>query len=787
MLIGVQAWSTPFPYRLGDRIPHGLDARTDFEVVDAIETHQRREDVSRRTPFIFRHNPEHIAGLVEQFRSSLGAIVEADTIADLPQSVQDAFDLHPAEATDVGNNEEQPESENAEYQFSLLKEVVQPRDDRPMETQVSMVVDEFTRLLADVRQTGVIDTRDIRQRDIGLNAQLAIFPLETPLTTENPLEQTDDYLTVQLADVNLSDQLNDAGLIGQRWSDYPNIDPIRNPTSTWLRNRVRPSLRYDQSATQAARKFALSEVEEVVDTINQDDELVPPNGVINSVTLPTLIAESQALAMQTGWWQSAVRGLTVFILLSVLAVLHTLYMVSYEQTVLSSFNRLTVYLAALVIAVTLGRLFSFDPLQGEIFIVVATTMIFCVAYSQAFALLTVFTLSLIVTLSTRLDVIQFVVLVASSAAAVLTLKRVNSRSTLIMSGIAATITCLLVMTGLEVCQAGRLEDVFIGDGSLIKSMIRTGGWCLAAGFLVAGALPAIESMFGIVTGISLLEMSTPSHPLLQELVHKAPGTYNHSMAVATIAEAAAEAIGANALLVRVGAYFHDIGKIPKAEYFVENMLSGEASRHDRLAPAMSTLIIIGHVKDGVDMANRFNLPQPLIDFIEQHHGTTLVEYFYHAASKRADEEPDRKQDVEESAFRYPGPKPNTRETAILMLADAVESASRALSEPTPARIESLVHSITMKRLLDGQFDDSPLKLSEIRIIETTLCKSLISMHHGRIAYPEAQKAEDQKAKSKLEDSAVLKAAGESSKNGSKNPSTEATHTSEPVSSGSSNS
>ena len=159
-----------------------------------------------------------------------------------------------------------------------------------------------------------------------------------------------------------------------------------------------------------------------------------------------------------------------------------------------------------------------------------------------------------------------------------------------------------------------------------------------------------------MTDISLLELSDISHPLLQELVRRAPGTYNHSIAVATLAEAAADAIGANGLLCRVGAYFHDIGKMLKPQYFIENMLPGEASRHEQLVPAMSTLIIIGHVKDGVDLAAQHHLPAALIDFIEQHHGTTLVEYFYHDATKQAETQPDHRSEVQESSFRYPGPE-----------------------------------------------------------------------------------------------------------------------------------
>ncbi len=257
-----------------------------------------------------------------------------------------------------------------------------------------------------------------------------------------------------------------------------------------------------------------------------------------------------------------------------------------------------------------------------------------------------------------------------------------------------------------------------------------------SGLLMTGLLPFIEGIFDVQTEISLLELGDVAHPLLQELVRRAPGTYNHSINVASIAEAAAESIGANGLLLRVGAYFHDIGKMLKPQYFVENQ-GTQANRHETLLPAMSTLIIIAHVKDGADLARQHHLPQPLIDLILQHHGTTLVEYFFNRANKQSAEDPDAGH-VDEGSYRYPGPKPQTREAAVLMLSDAVESASRSLTEPAPARIESLVHDIAMKRLLDGQFDECGLTLQELRTIEESLVKSLTAMYHGRVKYPDQQ-------------------------------------------------
>ena len=202
------------------------------------------------------------------------------------------------------------------------------------------------------------------------------------------------------------------------------------------------------------------------------------------------------------------------------------------------------------------------------------------------------------------------------------------------------------------------------------------------------------------------------------------------MTVATLAESAAEAVGANVLLTRVGSYFHDVGKLLKPQYFIENQ--DQINRHDDLEPALSTLVIIGHVKDGMALAEQYRLPKPVADLIQEHHGTTLVEYFYREAIRLSDGDPTP---ALEASFRYPGPKPQSREAGILMLADAVESASRALTAPTPNSLRKLVHDLVMRRLLDGQFEESGLTLTDVFRIEECLCKGLIALFHARIRYP----------------------------------------------------
>src|SRR5213596_111545 len=280
----------------------------------------------------------------------------------------------------------------------------------------------------------------------------------------------------------------------------------------------------------------------------------------------------------------------------------------------------------------------------------------------------------------------------------------------------------------------------------VQSALAIGNGIITA-TIVGGALPMLENVFGITTDISWLEASDLNHPLLRRMTIEAPGTYHHSLVVANLAEAAAEAVDANATLCRVCSYFHDVGKLVKPEYFTENM-SFERNPHDELAPSMSALIIMAHVKEGVDLALKHKLNQRVIDIIQEHHGTTLVSYFYQRALQQQEDaraggkimnirEGDIPE-VEEASFRYSGPKPQTKESAIISLADIVESASRSLEKPTPQKIEQLVNELIEERIADGQLDECDLTLGELRVIAERFRFTLATMLHTRIAYPKGE-------------------------------------------------
>lgn len=248
--------------------------------------------------------------------------------------------------------------------------------------------------------------------------------------------------------------------------------------------------------------------------------------------------------------------------------------------------------------------------------------------------------------------------------------------------------------------------------------------------LVSALLPLFEYLFNLSTDISLLELLDLNQPLMRELLVEAPGTYHHSIIVGNLAEAAAEAVGVNPLLARAAAYYHDIGKIKMPDYFIENQISS-VSRHDNIAPRMSSLILLSHVKEGVELAKKHNLPQTIIDIIQQHHGTSVQTFFYQKAKERQD----NVTLLREEDFRYPGPKPQSSVAALVLMADAVEAASRVLSDTSPARVSLLVEKIVNHCIIDGQLDNCELTLKDLREIKTHFIYLLTSMYHKRINYP----------------------------------------------------
>lgn len=380
---------------------------------------------------------------------------------------------------------------------------------------------------------------------------------------------------------------------------------------------------------------------------------------------------------------------------------------------------------------------------------VMVTIILAIAYDQRFAVEMSFFYSLYACMIVKgvgefpyrlSDISLFITIVAGITASGFSLREIRTRMKLleVSSLTAATVFLTALCSGYMLHLS--VSDTAIDWGKACMVAGCHAGFVFLVGMLIHSFLPLIEKLFHIATSMTLLDYSDANQPLLRKLAMEAPGTFSHSLLIGSISEVAAEAIGRNGLLCRVGAYYHDIGKMNKASYFIENQ-GGSKSRHEELSPTMSQLIIVGHVKDGIEMAKEYKLPVVIRQFIESHHGTTLIEPFYNEAKKQheapANGDKPKAAPPRESEFRYAGPKPRSKEEAILMLADSVEGAVRSLGEVTPAKVETVVHNMAMKRLQDRQFDECDITLRELSQVEKAMAMALAAHYHGRIAYPKS--------------------------------------------------
>lgn len=423
-----------------------------------------------------------------------------------------------------------------------------------------------------------------------------------------------------------------------------------------------------------------------------------------------------------GWMPIAGTGCLVLIVTVILSA----YIKLFQPRVAKNHARALSVAALLLAMLLLAQLAGVGNVPIYAFGIgptVLAAMILAIAYDRRFAIGVASIHGLLVTIALSQSATFFAIIWIGVLTCCFLLEDIRTRSKLIEVGGAGSLAMMA-------CTAASGLLSLEPPKFILVNSLYAGAAGLAVGFIVLGILPFIEKMFKITTSMTLLELADVSQPLLRRLHAEAPGTYAHSMQVASLAEAAAEAIGANALQARVGSYYHDVGKMNKADYFIENQAGG-ANRHLNLTPNVSLLIIIGHVKDGVELAREYNLPPSIIPYIQQHHGTTLVEYFY---DKACTQRPSDEREISETEYRYPGPKPRSKEVAIVMLADAVESACRCMTDPNAGRIEALVHDLAMKRLADGQFEECDLTLRELELIERSLMKTLVGIYHGRIPY-----------------------------------------------------
>ncbi|MFN9368638.1 MAG: HD family phosphohydrolase [Planctomycetia bacterium] len=754
LLVLLRGWTEPFPFRVGSIPERGLVARVPFARPDPERTRLERERAARKVYVVYAQDKAPIVRIRDGLKNRIAEVAAADTLAavsrmawlefapdagtaldllPLPPDPKTAGDPPVAPDPPTAGTEPAPEAkptsdaaetakrkllDDAERAFQRFRGRV---DTKEKLQEVEKAVD---RAFADTEAKGVLEKIQ-HGLDDGSQTEIEVHPLGDPA----------ELSRVQVFDVQ-SRQAKAA--LRDRLEAELGTGTFADRLFTWVEPRLPGTLEIDREATAAARKQAVEKTPQQFVDYAADAVLAPAGQPLTADGLAIVRREHDEYLRHLPASQRLARALAMFGLCVAMFVLAAFYIHIHHRWVLEDLGHVVTLLALATATVAIALAAAGETWQAEVVPLLLFTMTVALAYDEDLALLLAAQVALLVVVGLGRGLADYVTLAAAAAAMVFWMGRIRSRSKLIYVGLWAGAVAALTCLG-----DGLLEgrSLVLADGTLDRQLLadagRVGGWTLLAGFLMTGLLPFIERWFGVLTDLSLLEIGDVAHPLLQELVRRAPGTYNHSINVASLGEAAAEAIGARGLLVRVGAYFHDVGKMLKPDYFVENQ--GQENRHESLVPAMSTLIIVAHVKEGVELTRQYNLPQPIIDLVAEHHGTTLVEYFYRRATERSQADP-HAAEVDEHTYRYPGPKPSTRESAVLMLSDAVESASRTLTEPTPARIAGLVHDLAMKRLLDGQFDDCGLTLEELAVVEQSLVKSLTAVYHGRVKYPDQRTA-----------------------------------------------
>ena len=695
-------------FRPGQIVDKAQVARVQFQSVDVLATNRAREDARRRTPNVYVANSAFIEETSKRFLALPATVATATGTSDVEESLVKTFGLTTELITELKmfQMEGRPTNEWAEHVRTFMSHLY---------SSAILGQDRFQLEYQNLARTIILKQGD-----------------------EGP-----DLPVPEGGLINFGDKTEQLPRrIGDLAVQFP--ETVRDCVVNYFLESGEPTYLFDSTASDKRKNESAESVENVEVVYEIGQELVIAGTLLDETGHELLVKEQQeyvaSLSPAIRWGRIASQVLII----GFLTIGLTGALLAFKPRVIQNSMRsmaLLLLMVTMLATAWIGR--SVGPQFGvamPMASVILVGVILTIVYERRIAVGVVGIQTLITGLAFNLTLGECILILSTGIIAIVQLRELRHRTTLVRDGFLTGVVAFVGIWMVSLSEKNMVEG-------LPTAILIEAGWsfalCVTVGFFVLGVLPFVERMFKVTTSMTLLELCDINQPLLRRLAQVAPGTFNHSLQMGVMAEAAAESIGANGLLCRVGAYYHDIGKMNKPNYFIENQ-GGGPNRHDKLSPAMSLLILVGHVKDGMEMAREYGLPRVLHHFIESHHGTTLVEYFYRAAQKQhtesAGDEPSEVQ------FRYPGPKPQTKEAAIMMLCDCIESACRTLAEPNPGRIEQLVHTMATKRLMDGQFDQCNLTLAELGHIELAITRSLCAIYHGRITYPSAEKEESQPAK-----------------------------------------
>ncbi|MCF7854770.1 MAG: HDIG domain-containing protein [Candidatus Pacebacteria bacterium] len=733
LFLGVLAWSvttatvlyhrghSSYDYVVGQKVDRDIYSELPFEYADLEQTELMREQAARQVPLVYKVDEKTIDLALHK-------------IAELKKVVRDAV---PQDNIDDQLHPPLTLKAPAEEQSVLVREL-HAKNVLQMLTPVLVdeeKVDLLARLVKTTAANGIVSTpitdtffNDMTSDDsiylVDLRARRVLREIKT-LPTKNDAEKSilEDFTTA-----------------------YPTTSETTQRGLQFLLGKIlEPNITYAPEATAASRQQAANSVKAVRRFVDADTRLLRRGDIVTAEDLVRLRTHTEELQRQYQR-QNAVREtivLAVFLVGLVMAA-----GVGIRLFELTAFERLSTL--GLVTAIGILQVLLSRVVIDVYFMVVGTSVFLVSALPLALGALL---LGQLVSVRTAIWVGIFTSLVAG-------LQHGPSYQLFLAGAFSSFVGAMLVQgacrrhqifrAGLGIAATAFVVNALfvISNNQPWNTLLPAAGLALANGILTAMAasaiMPLFEYIFGVTTDTSLLELSDLNHPLLRRLQLEAPGTYHHSLQVAMLAEQAATAIGANPLLARVCAYFHDIGKISQADYFTENKTLGRESPHKKLQPRMSSLVILNHVKGGLEMAAKYKLKKVIREAIAQHHGTTLVYYFYRQAIDNKANGDNGAENVGQQDYRYPGPLPVRKETVLISIADSCEAAARSLEKPTPQKIQALVDKIVMQRIQDGQLNRANLTFEELAVAKQTIAKSLTTMLHARVAYPEEKKnAEDQ--------------------------------------------
>jgi putative nucleotidyltransferase with HDIG domain len=485
---------------------------------------------------------------------------------------------------------------------------------------------------------------------------------------------------------------------------------------------LKENLTYDAEETRLRRQIVYEKVLPIEVTVMKNENILRRGRLLTQDQLVRMEELSKRITKK----KAAVGIISTSIVLLLFMIIFALYFKNFERKIYFSLKHMIIINAALLVNVVLNKgLLTF--LQADFYLLPTSfaPILVAILIKPRIGICVGIGMSIFSGIMTQYSPHIIIIALCSSLLAVYAVIDLRKRAHFFFVGFVVAIIHAVLIFAFAIMQ----------DFSFIDALYSSRLGLLNGIFITVLLFPGLvifENLFDITTNISLLELSDLNHPLLKRLIIEAPGTYHHSLVVSNLAESAAESIGANSLLARVGSYFHDIGKIEKAEYFTENQTSKERNFHDKLTPRMSYFIITNHVKDGIELSRKYKLKQLIVDFIQQHHGTSIVYYFYRKAldAQNQDEE------LSPSDYRYSGPKPQSKEIAITLLADSIEAASRTVAEPTPASLRGLVDKVVNDKFLDSQLDECELTLLDLHKIKESFVRNLMAIFHTRVEYPE---------------------------------------------------